>query len=70
MSTKPFGIVTWATPHDWLEDKVGQCDSLIDLRKRVMSLAAQLEADTLQELFEGEMAADGYFADEDGEEAW
>lgn len=60
----------WACPHDWLIDKAngwhdeGNAD---ELRSVLLCLAIDLSDDTLQNCFQREMAADGYFEEVDDE---
>lgn len=54
-------------PHDWLKNHVsGLCDlpkedAVTALCNVVDALAGRLDDDSLQDLFQGDMDADGYF---------
>ncbi len=52
----------WSDPHDWLMDKLEGAgeDAILAYAK---AMVRSLDADTLQELFQNEMDADGYFAE-------
>jgi len=54
----------WANPYEWLKDKAGEHLLHADydrLYKELLALAARMDSDTLQELYEREMDKDGYF---------
>ena len=75
----------WSHPIEWLEHKIDQpclderrppsdqvdaLDAKIAwLSKLAKDLASKLDGDTLQDLFQEEMAEDGYFDDQDEEKA-
>lgn len=50
----------WDGPHEWLDDVSREWDSA-RLRAELMALAVRLDADELQDEFQTEMDADGYF---------
>ena len=50
----------WQTPHDWLAVRA-QTDNLRELYLIIDALMWRLDADSIQDLFQSEMAADGYF---------
>ena len=58
----------WAYPSDWLNDKIASSDDVVFLRGVIDSLMSNLPEDDLQDLFQTEMDADGYFATETPEE--
>jgi len=50
----------WGSPYDWLAEKArdwGECE----LYSVLITLAAQVDSDMLQDLFQAEMDRDGYF---------
>jgi hypothetical protein len=54
----------WDNPYDWLIARASSAMSSLDITWLDMSLrrlAYQTDFDTLQEIFEAEMNADGYF---------
>jgi hypothetical protein len=59
----------WDGPSDWLADKIqehahGERDvymRLAEMTSLCNSLAGALDEDTIQDLFQDEMTADGYF---------
>lgn len=51
---------TWKSPHSWLADKTYRWDSE-SLREVLIILSQYIDADEIQETFESEMDADGYF---------
>lgn len=65
-------------PADWLNDRIDSAKggkfAETDLAIMCRKLASKLSADDLQDLFQDEMDADGYFKEEDFEtyrsEAW
>ena len=50
----------WAYPSDWLNDEISHADEH-ELRGICQSLMSKLPEDDIQDLFQSEMAADGYF---------
>ena len=50
----------WAFPIMWLRDKIDVAN-VDDLRDIAAELASRLDSDTIQDLFQNEMDADGYF---------
>lgn len=50
----------WDNPHDWLDDHCAEAD-IIELRSVIRDLCSKLSSDDLQDLFQDEMTADGYF---------
>jgi hypothetical protein len=50
----------WKTPHDWLADKA-KTDNLAELSYIIDSLSWRLDNDAIQDLFQSQMAEDGYF---------
>ena len=54
----------WDKPYEWLEHAATNWSS-DELYCTMMSLAGMLDSDTLQETFQSEMAADGFFQDLD-----
>ena len=68
----------WAHPIEWLDEKItalSQADRVDELCSLARELGAKLDGDTIQDLFESEMDADGYFkpvvggAEEEGGDA-
>ena len=51
----------WNSPQEWLEEKLRGTDDPIELHAYATSLLSLLDADQVQDLFQSEMAADGYF---------
>ena len=54
------GEYKWPTPHAWLNDQLEKMNRP-QLDELVMTLAAEADGDFIQDLFQKEMAADGYF---------
>jgi hypothetical protein len=52
----------WQSPYEWLDWKLGQETDLVHLRNIIHILAGRLGADDIQDIFQGEMDEDGYFA--------
>jgi hypothetical protein len=50
----------WSSPHDWLDDHCATAD-VLELRSVIRDLLSKLTGDDLQDLFQTEMDADGYF---------
>ena len=50
----------WKTPYEWLAEQAQGWDET-RLRKELLAVAAGVGSDHLQEDYEDEMAADGYF---------
>ena len=57
----------WDCPYDWLCDKLNGWDEAT-LRGEIRILAARLDSDTLQDLYQSEMEADGYFEEVNDEQ--
>ncbi|PWT75315.1 MAG: hypothetical protein C5B60_05565 [Chloroflexi bacterium] len=54
----------WVTPADWLIDHAQQCaenNNLTDLLHLIRELAWKASSDDIQDLFQDQMHADGYF---------
>lgn len=51
----------WWTPGDWLAEKVGNTTDPHALRGMLYSLLDKLDSDTIQDVFQSDMEADGYF---------
>ena len=51
----------WASAHEWLQHHLFGIGPAERLREVAMQLANQLDADEIQDLFQNEMDADGYF---------
>jgi hypothetical protein len=57
----------WSYPSDWLESRLkeyteqGQSDAITNLYNTATALASKLSSDEIQDLFQSEMDADGYF---------
>lgn len=58
----------YANAHDWLEERITGTSDLDYLRGIIRSLAGKCDGDDLQDIFQSEMSADGYFDDLDAEE--
>lgn len=56
----------WAGPHEWLAEKATS-DDPVYVRGLLNSLLRYIDAEDIQEIFQAEMDADGYF-DSLGEE--
>lgn len=54
----------WAHPGEWLAEKIAEADETT-LRGYLNSLLPSLDSDTIQDTFQDEMGADGYFNDDD-----
>ena len=50
----------WHTPYEWVEQKAVEWDK-DRLLTEFLNLACITDSDTLQDTFQGEMDADGYF---------
>ena len=50
----------WANPYGWLDQKSGRW-SKDRLRSELLALAVKQDSDTLQDEYQTEMDADGYF---------
>jgi hypothetical protein len=50
----------WAYPSDWLNDKIDAAEPT-ELRGIVNAIVTKLAEDDIQDLFQAEMDADGYF---------
>ncbi len=54
----------WGHPGEWLDDKIKDLctqEDVTELASIARSLAGALDSDQLQDIFQTEMAADGYF---------
>jgi len=51
----------WKSPQHWLMDKINHEWSEEERSETLVSLVELLNADDIQELFQGEMDMDGYF---------
>ncbi len=66
--TKPQYQYRWSHPIEWLQGKIddlaNQRDkdvAVTELRSIASELAGHLDGDTIQDIFQSEMDADGYF---------
>jgi len=50
----------WSTPLEWLAEKAGEWDA-VELQQELLSMAQTIGFDAIQELYESDMAKDGYF---------
>ncbi|KKM88033.1 hypothetical protein LCGC14_1262810 [marine sediment metagenome] len=50
----------WTYPSDWLNEKIGDW-SVAELRSALNSILATLAEDDVQDTFQSDMEADGYF---------
>lgn len=55
-----MSVYKWASPYEWLEEKAKEWDER-KLYHELMNLASQLDSDTLQDEYQADMDADGYF---------
>jgi hypothetical protein len=58
-------------PHDWLNQYVRKKEAkgaIADLVNVIWCLCQEVDADSIQDLFQDDMVADGYFDDTDEEE--
>lgn len=51
----------WANPQDWLMDKINHEWNEQEKAEAFISVVGLLDADDIQNLFQGEMDMDGYF---------
>lgn len=51
----------FANAHEWLKSYLHRQDSVNYLRTLAFTFAREMDSDAIQELFEKEMDADGYF---------
>jgi hypothetical protein len=68
MSDKKY---RWAGPHEWLDHRIQKLVSAEDaktLGQDFMQLAHQVTADEIQDLFQSDMVADGFFRPLEGKE--
>ena len=56
----------WDRPHDWLDQYLAKLNPH-ESRALVRHLAMRLDADDVEEVFQDDMDADGYFDDQDAE---
>ena len=50
----------WSGPHEWLLEQIDTWSAL-ELHQALCELAMRMDADTLQDIFQSDMDADGYF---------
>jgi hypothetical protein len=50
----------WATAHEWLAEYAKGL-SEAQLYHELMELASKLDSDTIQDIYQSDMSADGYF---------
>lgn len=60
MTVKPR--YRWAFAYDWLEDKIHAATEA-ELHSFALAMAQILDSDAIQDLFQSEMQADGFFND-------
>jgi hypothetical protein len=53
----------WDSAGEWLEAKLTETTDADELRSFARSLASKLDNDSIQDLFQTEMARDGFFAE-------
>ncbi len=61
----------WSSPHDWLIAKVqrhNDNNEVSEMQSLLQTLIYELDADKIQDLFQSDMDADGYFDPESEEE--
>ena len=58
-------VYRWVLPYAWLESKASEWPAE-QLYQELLSLAAQLSSDLLQDIYQAEMEANGYFEEEKG----
>lgn len=51
----------WATPGEWLQQKIMREEDIVQLRSVALLLTEELTSDEIQDVFQEEMAGDGYF---------
>lgn len=51
----------WSHPSEWLDDYIDTIGSLSEMRDLALDVARQLDGDQIEDLFQAEMEADGYF---------
>lgn len=54
----------WAHPIEWLHDRIDGHESLDELKACARTLASMLDGDQIQDEFQSDMDADGYFEPE------
>jgi len=55
----------WNNPQEWFQSYVERNkDNPVELFNLCLLLAGQLDSDTIQDLFQADMDADGYFQEE------
>lgn len=59
----PKRTYKWEGPHDWLLSKAREWDAA-ELYSALSCVVDKVDADTLQDIFQSEMDADGYFTPE------
>ncbi len=50
----------YSSPYHWLDDTASQWTQ-VELYAALMALAAQVDGDTIQDVFQSDMDKDGYF---------
>lgn len=58
----------WASPHDWLIAKISRHNDANEVSELVsicQDLVGEVDNDTIQDMYQSEMDADGYFDSED-----
>lgn len=51
----------WDNPYEWVAEKAREWERNGTLFQEFLTLAQQVEMDTLQDLYQSDMIADGYF---------
>jgi hypothetical protein len=51
----------WANPNEWLIDVIKKTDDIQTLKSIFFSFISGLDSDYIQDIFQDEMDADGYF---------
>ena len=60
--------LSWENPHEWLLGRIARAAKEGDtawLLVSIRAMATELDADTVQDLFQAEMGEDGYFGGEE-----
>ena len=50
----------WESARDWLDDKIADAGEDV-LREYLSAIVTELDNDTIQDIFKGEMDSDGFF---------
>lgn len=53
----------WDNPTEWLSEQIDSCENFHELRSYANALLSLVDNDQIQDLFQAEMDADGYFAE-------